>query len=63
MNRILDGLNIIARYEPEFDASAEHDIFYAGDVLPEKFTSEELAKLEELGWSWDTDCDSWYHFT
>ena len=61
MNRILEGLKIIEKYEPEFDTCAEHDTLYAGNYAPEKLTDEERVKMEELGW-FESE-DSWKHFT
>ena len=61
MNRILEGLKIIEKYEPDFDTCAEHDTIYAGSYNPGKMTKEEMAEMEKLGW-FESE-DSWQHFT
>jgi len=61
MNRLLEGLKIIEKYEPDFDTCAEHDIIYAGNYSPEKLTLDEKLKMEELGW-FESE-DSWAYFT
>jgi len=61
MNRILEGLKIIEKYEPNFDTACEHDTLYAGNYAPEKLTEDERKKMEELGWFEQEE--SWTHFT
>ncbi len=34
MNKILAGLQIIAKYDEDFETCAEHDVFYAGNRGP-----------------------------
>ena len=60
MNKLLEGLKIIEKYDLDFCACAEHDIIYAGGGdLP--ITTEDKIKLDELGWF--TSEDSWACFT
>ena len=61
MNRILEGLKIIEKYEPDFDTCAEHDIIFAGNYAPELLTEDEKIKMEELNWFEQEE--SWAHFT
>ena len=59
---LLEGLAIIAKYEPNADVAAEHDILYVGSIATrEQMTEGERTRMEELGWREDTD--SWAHFT
>lgn len=62
MKRIYDGLTILLKYDPEGDCAAEHDVLYAGGGDPKEMSPEDLAKLDELGWHWDEDLDSWAHY-
>lgn len=48
----IEAFQIFAKYMPEgewFEVAAEHDEIYAGPN-PETVTSEDKARLEELGW-------------
>ena len=60
INKIIKGLQIIAKYLPEGDSgytvSAEHDMIYAGDTTWE-MSPADLEELEELGWDKDDDLE------
>ena len=58
MERILKGLQIIAKYEPKADFAAEHDIIYCGDEG--NYSAEDKQALDELGWF--VSEDSWAFF-
>lgn len=59
MNKILAGLQIIAKYDEDFDTGAEHDEFFAGYGI--EMNEEDKKKMKELGWRWNEE--SWHHFT
>lgn len=64
--QVIEGLQILSRYgDPqEHDICAEHDIIYAcPGVGPKDPSTEELQRLEDLGWFWDDQVDSWARFT
>lgn len=63
MKRILEGLTILAKYEPDGQACAEHDELFACGVGPEAMSEEDRAALKRLGWRWDGDLPSWIIFT
>lgn len=57
-----EAFTIFAKYETRLGkVAAEHDEIYAGpqkDVVSE----EDAKRLDELGWHWDSYCDSWRKF-
>ncbi len=66
LSTVIEGLKILQKYEGDDDlcaVRAEHDVIYAGGPAGNAFTAEDLVELEELGWHWDADVDSWRRFT
>jgi hypothetical protein len=64
-NRLRDirvGLEIFERHGGRF-ANAEHDILYAGPGEGQLVTPEEETTLEEYGWHFDEEVESWALFT
>lgn len=59
-NRILNGMNLIAKYEPDADMHAEHDQIWFGSYRPDLMTEEERQQMER--WGWREDCDSWSRY-
>ena len=55
MNTVIQGLQILSKYcDPASICGmcAEHDVLYtAHDVREHEISTEDLAKLEELGWA------------
>lgn len=60
MERILKGLQIIAKYPGNHDFSADHDVIYVGDS--NQFSEEDLLEMDELDWFWDEEVDCWSHY-
>ena len=61
IDRILNGIALIRKYEPNADFSAEHDTIYFGSYeTREQMTAEEQAQMDE--WLWLEEYDSWAHF-
>lgn len=59
--QILDGMLLIAKYDPQADFAAEHDIIYFGAYeCRSEMTPEEQASMEE--WGWHEEYDSWAHY-
>lgn len=59
MNKVLAGLQIIAKYDEDFDTCAEHDELYAGVGI--EMSDEDQKAMNEIGWRWDGE--SWRVFT
>ncbi len=65
-NRVLLGLNIIAKYVPDFDMSPAHDIIYVCEVdeLREAgLTKADAKELQKMNWMIDGECDCFAIFT
>ena len=61
--QLLEGLQILAIYEPNGACAAEHDRLFGPGVSPSLMTTAHLAKMEESGWFWDEGTESWTRFT
>lgn len=59
MNKVLAGLQIIAKYDEEFQVCAGHDEILAGIGI--ELSEEDSKKMKELGWS-DYEGDGWRCF-
>lgn len=62
MNRILKGLTILAKYVKDGSISAEHDEIWAGGEGQENMTEEDKKEMDDAGWTFDENFDSWHHF-
>lgn len=62
MKKIYEGLQILLKYEPEGGMSAEHDEVFADGPSPANMSAEDVEKLEELGWRFQPEFDSWRAF-
>ena len=62
IQKVIDGLTILMRHGATH-AEGQHDIIFAGPELSTELTDEEKAKMEELGWHFDEETDSWAKFT
>jgi hypothetical protein len=60
-DRILAGMALIRKYEPQAEASAEHDVLYFGVYNPEVMTNDEARLMKS--WGWIDEYDSWAHYT
>lgn len=64
VNQVIEGLKILSKYSEDNTVCAGHEIIYAGSGVSEDDISEEdQVLLEDLGWHFDTSCDSWARFT
>lgn len=63
IREIVDGLEILAktsrRGRDEHLGGAEHDIMFGPESEP---TTDDMRKLEELGWHYDEEVGLWSHF-
>ncbi len=62
--QVIEGLEILERYKDPASAGevcAEHDVIYAGHDV--SVSEEDRARLDALGWHWDSGVDSWARFT
>jgi hypothetical protein len=62
IQKIIAGLQIFDKYNG--DISADHDVIHAtpNRMQDLQISAEDEAKLNELGWSYDSDIEAWYHF-
>lgn len=60
IQKVMEGLQILAKYDAGGEMAAEHDIIYAGNA---EVSEEDAKKLEELGWHKDGEYDCWARFT
>lgn len=60
--RVIRGLNILAKYDDDLSIAFEHDQMYTGDfeTLIAHMTPEDLQELTLCGWF--ESQDSWSHF-
>lgn len=57
---LVEGFNILLKYDPELDLNAEHDIIYIGPSCPE-VSEEDGKRLEELRFRVGSN-DCWEHY-
>jgi len=63
MKRIKEGLEIIAKYEPDADFAAEHDQIFVGEEdAAENMDKKDKEKMDELGWFIEKEYGCWSHF-
>jgi predicted ferric reductase len=60
IDRIVEGIAIIRKYESDPDVAAEHDVFYCGAVNADEMLATDRARMEVLGWRENED--SWSIF-
>lgn len=61
---VVDGLNILRKYWPNSDVSAEHDVLYAGgDQAKVQMQPGDLELLEKLHWRYNSTFDCWQRYT
>ena len=60
-----EGIQILDKYidDTAYATSATHDVLYAGPEAIDKISDEDKKRLEELGWGFDDEVDSYYAFT
>lgn len=62
---IIEGLQLVAKYcehgeETQFAIEGQHDIIYArSDQTKEEWSEKDVKRMEELGWFWSNDAESW----
>lgn len=62
LQEIATGLQIIAKYGDRHDVGAEHDVIMAGHIAAEKMTNEDKKAMEDAGWLWSEEYDSYIIF-
>lgn len=53
-DKILAGIEIILKYEPDADFAAEHEMIFFGSQDGTIMSNEDCDKLQEWGWIVDT---------
>jgi hypothetical protein len=61
IQRMTEGLTIIAEHCSETETAAEHDVLYAGNA--DEIPPAQMDRLDVLGWFWDDEVDCWAFFT
>ena len=62
LSALAEALGIFTRVAAdESFVAAEHDTIWVSDVQPAKLTQTELARLGELGFTWENGC-GWRHY-
>lgn len=60
---LIQGMQIIIKYDPSASVSAEHDVIWFGSSdTAESMSKEDQVTLEDTGWFIDTETDSWMTF-
>lgn len=65
MKEIIDGLQIIMKYDGNSDFAAEHDRIWAGIDYGKAVTEmsdEDLVTMKANGWFIDDEFNCWTHF-
>jgi hypothetical protein len=62
MKDIVEGLNILVKYEGS-EMYAEHDQIYAGPEDANDVSASDTKRLKKLHWFVDSEFGSWTHFT
>jgi hypothetical protein len=66
-NKILQGIKIIQDRHPKVSLTGlDKGVFVGCCENPESdlsYTTEQLTKLKELGWSWSEEQESWEFYT
>jgi hypothetical protein len=58
---VINGINLILKYEPDASFSAEHEVIYFGSYeTREMMTPEEQQQMEE--WGWFKEYESWNRY-
>jgi len=58
--KMLYGANIIASKDPTVTLCAlDKNLFCGPGVVESKFSSDELKKMKDLGWSWSEENCAW----
>lgn len=60
---IKDGLDVLLKYEPKGEFSAEHDQVWFHGREAKPLSKADEAKLRELNWFFDDEIDAWSCFT
>lgn len=58
LSKITRGLQILQNAGAT-ECATSSDVIYVGPALPETLTAEALYELEELGWFWSPESESW----
>jgi hypothetical protein len=61
VEEIIRGLQLIAKYQPDAEVSADHDVLYAG--TPSAMPQAERYQMANLNWIEDKEFDAWKKLT
>lgn len=65
LSTLLEGMQILNKYmgKVEGECAAEHDIIYLPGPSKEELSAEDAKRLDDLGFFFDDQYDSWARFT
>lgn len=59
---LIVAVNVIQEYVPDGNVSAEHDEIWLPGPSPEEMKESDVKILEDLGFSWESEFDTWHHY-
>ena len=63
MSKLIEALQIFLKYgNPDYPTHCEHDTLWIVGYTQDDFTEEEIAKLDELGFFWSDEDESFQSF-
>jgi len=62
-NKVMRGLQILAKYEENVMPQFDHDIIWASDFeeTASQMPEEDVIQMAKLGWFYDEENDCWAH--
>jgi len=63
MKNLIEALNIFLKYADKYTPThCEHDVMLVVGITEDQVSPEDKARLDELGFFWNTEHDSWSSF-
>jgi hypothetical protein len=61
MKDLIEALQILGKYQKEtrWPTHCEHDVLYVGGIDEGAIPSDEVARLDDLGFHWDDSIECW----
>lgn len=63
IDRLIEGLRLLAPFDDDVDVCAEHDAIYAGPSIAQDVGSRHVITLLALGWRIDRESGRWLFST
>lgn len=63
MDKLIEALTIFLKYKNEYAPThCEHDVMLVVGISQEEVSEEDKKRLDELGFRWSEEFDSWASF-